>query len=115
MLENMLLLDFSCSHLLYETIEEIRGFGLCLENLLENSVDDVVWCMRKALDSSVGLIYFILFLILLFKFLIKDKTRLRLFRGSMILDHNEHFIDNLIFSGQEYFHNNIGKPLPFLV
>ena len=51
MLESMMTLDFSCSHLLYETIEEIRGFGLCIENLLENSVDDVVWCMRKAFDS----------------------------------------------------------------
>ena len=40
----------------------------------------------------------------------KDKTRLRLFRGSMIMDHNEsHFIDNIVFSDQEYFHNNLGE------
>ena len=52
MLEGIMLFDFPCSDLLYETIEEIRGLGLCIENILENSVDDVVWCMRKTLDSS---------------------------------------------------------------
>ena len=52
MLEGIMLFDFPYSDLLYETIEEIRGLGLCIENILENSVDDVVWCMRKTLDSS---------------------------------------------------------------
>ena len=46
----------------------------------------------------------------------KDKTRLRLFRGSMIMDHNEsHFIDNIVFADQEYFHNNLGEWVFFFV
>ena len=52
MLESIKWLDFPCSHLLFETFEEIRGFGLCIESILENSVDDVVWCMRETSDSS---------------------------------------------------------------
>ena len=48
MLEGIMLFDFPCSDLLYDTIEEIRGLGLCIENILETSVYDVVWCMREA-------------------------------------------------------------------
>ena len=38
-----------CSDLFYETFEEIRELGLCIENMLENSVDDMVWCIRETL------------------------------------------------------------------
>ena len=51
MLENInMVFDFPCSELFYETFEEIREIGVCIENLLENSVDDVVWCLRQTLD-----------------------------------------------------------------
>ena len=48
MLENInMVFDFPCSDLFYETFEEIREFGLCIENMLETSVEDVVWCLRE--------------------------------------------------------------------
>ena len=67
MLERIMLFDFPCSHLLYETIEEIRGLGLCIENILENSVDDVVWCVRETLDSSENLDFYFIFIFFIYK------------------------------------------------
>ena len=115
MLENInMVFDFPCSELFYETFEEIREIGVCIENLLENSVDDVVWCLRQTLDfkdiriqkSFKG-----------FKTLVLNPSiffiRLRLFGGRMIMDHNENkFIEsdlNFIFYDQEYIHTDLGE------
>ena len=115
MLENInMVFDFPCSELFYETFEEIREIGVCIENLLENSVDDVVWCLRQTLDfediriqkSFKGFQTLVLNPSIFF-------IRLRLFGGRMIMDHNENkFIEsdlNFIFYDQEYIHTDMGE------
>ena len=47
-MENIdMVFDIPCSGLFYETFQEIREFGSCIENLLETSLEDVVWCLRE--------------------------------------------------------------------